>query len=129
MYKDDELYELDRDQLQKELEDATGIQFDDESYDGDYNLYENSTSDGYTIYQFSDRDLNNRIDFENDVFYYEPEAIEILSRIEYLDKGDTYFLTDLDLLFQDEDAVITYLLENYEDRYDNIDTIIAESGE
>ena len=126
---EDKLYELDRDELQRELEEKTGIKFDDESYDGDYNLYENNTSDGYTIYQFSDRDLNNRIDFENDVFYYEPEATEILSRLEYMDEGDTYFIADLDLLFQDENAVISYLLENYEEEYDEIHEIIKESGE
>ena len=48
---EDKLYELDRDELQRELEEKTGIKFDDESYDGDYNLYENNTSDGYTIDQ------------------------------------------------------------------------------
>ena len=46
-----------------------------------------------------------------------------------MDEGDTYFITDLDLLFQDEDAVISYLLENYEEEYDEIHEIIKESGE
>ena len=52
-----------------------------------------------------------------------------------MDPGDTFFISDLDLLFQDENAVIDYLIDNFEDAYDEdgdideIEDIIKESGE
>ena len=127
---EEKLYDLDRDDLIQELVNKTGINIVGGYYSGRADMYVNSqsTADGYEIYTITGA-YDNRTDFHHDVFYYEPSAEEILSRLKDLDEGDTIEIEELEWLDQDEDAIIRYLLENYEEEYDEIHEIIKESGE
>ncbi len=125
---EDKLYELDRDDLIKELENKLEITISEELV-GNADLYIDSlsTADGYEIYAIYQemRYLNT----EYDLFYYEPSAEEILNRLEELDSGDKVYITDMEILSQDENAIIDYLMLNFSDEYDEINEIIEESGE
>ena len=127
---EDKLYELDRDELIKELEKKTGIEIVDGYSSKGAELYIGSqtTADGYEIYTITNgswRDLNP----EYDIFYYEPPAEAILERFAELDEGDVVLIEETEWLSQEEDKIIDYLLENYVEEYDEIHEIIKESGE
>ena len=125
---EDKLYELDRDELIEELQKKTGIKIAEDEYNADLYISSQSTADGYEIYTITDGTYNS-LNPEWDVFYYEPSAKEILNRIRDLHEGDTVQIEEMEWLDQDEDAIISYLLENYEEEYDEIHEIIKESGE
>ena len=126
--KEEQLYELDRDELITELEKIMEITISEDCYNADLYIGSLLTADGYEIYTISSgsfRDLSP----EWDIFYYEPSAEAILERLLDLDPGDKVQIDEMEWLDQDEGAIIDFLLLNYADEYDEIHEIIKESGE
>lgn len=71
----------------------------DETYT--YNLYDlevstYNTADGYEVYVMKSSPFENNLDWENDVFYYQPSFDDIMSRIMELDSGSKVYVDDID---------------------------------
>ena len=71
----------------------------DETYT--YNLYDlevstYNTADGYGVYVMKSSQFENNLDWENDVFYYQPSFDDIMSRIMELDSGSKVYVDDID---------------------------------
>ena len=127
----DDLYELDRTQLITEIEKASGISIGEDFYNADLQLSTWSTADGYDIYVLMNGEYMSDMNWESDVYYYQPNLEDILDRLKDLDEGDQFYVDDVEEYFTDEEVMIDYLIENYPDEYveDEIDIIIIESGE
>ena len=127
----DELYELDRTQLITEIEKASGVQIGGSFYNADLQLSTWSTADGYDVYVLMNGGRMSDMNWESDVYYYQPSLEDILDRLKDLDEGDQFYVDDVEEYFTDEDAIIDYLIEMFPDDYceDEIDIIIKESGE
>lgn len=67
-----------------------------EDYKGtpDLEIGEWHTADGYAVHVIASDPRN--IDFEYDVYYYEPSFTEVIDRIEQLDEDATVFVADLE---------------------------------
>jgi len=59
------------------------------------------TADGYDVYVMTNSSFENQIDWENDVYYYQPSFDDIMSRIMELDPGDKVYTDDLEEYFPD----------------------------
>ena len=127
----DELYELDRTQLITEIEKASGINIGEDFYNADLQLSTWSTADGYDVYVLMNGGRMADMNWESDVYFYQPNLEDILDRMKDLDEGDQFYVDDVEEYFTDEEAMIDFLIENYPDNYceDEIDIIIKESGE
>ena len=127
----DELYELDRTQLLTEIEKASGIKIGEDFYNADLQLSTWCTADGYDIYVLMNGKYMSDMNWESDVYYYQPSLEDILDRLKDLDEGDQFYVDDVEEYFTDEDAMIDYLIDQFPDEYveDEIDIIIKESGE
>ena len=127
----DELYELDRTQLITEIEKASGVQIGGSFYNADLQLSTWSTADGYDVYVLMNGGRMSDMNWESDVYFYQPNLEDILERMKDLDEGDQFYVDDVEEYFTDEDAIIDYLIEMFPDEYveDEIDIIIKESGE
>ena len=127
----DELYELDRTQLITEIEKASGISIGGSFYNADLQLSTWSTADGYDVYVLMNGGRMTDLNWESDVYYYQPGLEDILNRMKELDPGDQFYVDDVEDYFTDEDAMIDYLIDQFPDNYveDEIDIIIKESGE
>ena len=127
----DELYELDRTQLITEIEKASGINIGEDFYNADLQLSTWSTADGYDVYVLMNGGRMADMNWESDVYFYQPNLEDILDRLKDLDEGDQFYVDDVEEYFIDEEVMIDYLIENYPDNYceDEIDIIIKESGE
>lgn len=70
------------------------------------------TADNYDIYVMTNDPSN--IDWENDVYYYEPSAEDILYRIDDVSKnnGDIVYIADLEERLP-EDEIKSWLEDNY----------------
>ena len=71
----------------------------DETYT--YNLYDlevstYNTADGYGVYVMKSSQFENNLDWENDVFYYQPSFDDIMSRIMELDSGSKVYVDDIE---------------------------------
>ena len=71
----------------------------DETYD--YNMYDlevstYNTADGYEVYVINSTPFENSLDWENDVFYYQPSFDDIMSRIMELDADSKVYVSDID---------------------------------
>ena len=73
-----------------------------------------NTADGYEVYVINSTPFENRLDWENDVFYYRPSFDDIMSRIMELDSGSTVYVSDI------EDFMPDYEIEQWIN--DNEDT-------
>jgi len=58
------------------------------------------TADGYTAYVMTN-DPYERLDWENDVYYYQPSFGDIMLRIMELDPGDKVYTDDIEEYFPD----------------------------
>jgi len=71
----------------------------DEMYN--YNMYDlevstYNTADGYEVYVMNSTPFENNLDWENDVFYYQPSFDDIMSRIMELDPGSKVYIDDIE---------------------------------
>ena len=127
----DELYEMDRDELLNEIQKASGIEIGDSFYNADLQLSTWNTADGYDVYVIMNGKYISDMNWESDVYFYQPDLETILDRLKDLDEGDQFYVDDVEEYFTDEDAMIDYLIDQFPDEYveDEIEIIIKESGE
>ena len=83
-------------------------------------IYTQSTADGYEVYVITNDE--SRIDWENDIYYYEPSFNEIVDRIEeindtYVDDPITVYCSDIEQFFN-EYEVEDYIEQNKEEVYE-----------
>lgn len=102
----------------KQLEKLLNVKIDENwPSNPDLSIYTQSTADGYDIYIVTNDE--SRLDWENDVFYYEPNFDEIIERIkevasDYDDEQAVIYCSDIEQFF-DEYAVEDYLVEHDEE--------------
>ena len=72
----------------EKLQNKLNIEIDDtykyNMYDLEVSTY--NTADGYEVYVMKNCSFENQLDWENDVYYYQPSFDDIMSRILELDK-------------------------------------------
>ena len=83
-------------------------------------IYTQSTADGYEVYVITNDE--SRIDWENDIYYYEPRFEDIIERIEeindtYIDEPITVYCSDIEQFFN-EYEVEDYIEQNKDDEDD-----------
>ena len=71
----------------------------DETYN--YNMYDlevstYNTADGYEVYVMKNSSFENQLDWENDVYYYQPSFDDIMSRIMELDADSKVYISDIE---------------------------------
>ena len=71
-----------------------------------------NTADGYTLHVIT-QDARN-LDFEYDVYYYEPSFDQIIDRIKELDKDSIVYISDIELYLPDSE-VQDYIDEHNEE--------------
>jgi len=70
----------------------------DETYN--YNMYDleistYDTADGYEVYVMKSSPFENQLDWENDVYYYQPSFGSIMSRIMELGPDSKIYVSDI----------------------------------
>lgn len=71
----------------------------DETYN--YNMYDlevstYNTADGYEVYVMKNSPFENQLDWENDVYYYQPSFDDIMSRLWELGPDSKVYVSDID---------------------------------
>ena len=66
-----------------------------------------NTADGYEIYCMRNSQFENEIDWENDIYYYQPPFDDIMDRIMQLDYGSRVYISDI------EDFMPDYEIEQW----------------
>ena len=66
-----------------------------------YNMYDlevstYNTADGYEVYVMNSTPFENGLDWENDVYYYQPSFDDIMDRIMQLDAGSKVYVNDIE---------------------------------
>ena len=117
----DELYELDRYELLDEFQKAFDVSISENfTRNTDLSIGTWNTADGYEVYVMNNGDYANDLNFEYDVYYYQPNCEVILDRI--LEAANGYeakiYCDDIEMYFDDEQAIIDCLIENFPDKYD-----------
>lgn len=84
----------------EKLQDKLNIEID-ETYtfkDYDLEISTRTTADGYDVYIMKNTpyDYDVDIDWENNIFYYQPSFDDIMSRIMELDAGSKVYVSDID---------------------------------
>ena len=74
----DELYELDRDELLTEIQKASGIEIGEDLYNADLQLSTWNTADGYDVYVLMNGQYMSDMNWESDVYFYQPDLETIL---------------------------------------------------
>tara|TARA_R100001079_G_C4419428_1_gene139078 strand:+ start:212 stop:538 length:327 start_codon:yes stop_codon:yes gene_type:complete len=87
----------------EKLQDKLNIQIDDMYM---YRLHDlevstMNTADGYEIYCMRNSRFENGIDWENDIYYYQPSFEDIMERILDLDAGSRVYVDDLEAYMPD----------------------------
>tara|TARA_B100000925_G_C21715467_1_gene348576 strand:+ start:74 stop:394 length:321 start_codon:yes stop_codon:yes gene_type:complete len=82
----------------EKLQDKLNIEIN-EMYN--YNMYDlevstYNTADGYEVYVMNSTPFENGLDWENDVYYYQPSFDDIMDRIMQLDAGSTVYIDDIE---------------------------------
>jgi len=95
------------------LQDKLNIEIDDVYK---YNMYDLEvspyyTADGYEIYVMNSTPFENNLDWENDVYYYEPSFEDIMDRIMQLDYGSRVYISDIEQ-FMPEDEIEQWINDN-----------------
>jgi hypothetical protein len=63
-------------------------------YDLEVSTY--NTADGYEVYVMKNSSFENQLDWENDVYYYQPSFDDIMSRIMELDAESKVYVDDIE---------------------------------
>lgn len=120
----DELYELDRYELLDEFQKAFDVSISENfTRNTDLSIDTWNTSDGYEVYVLSNGDYADNLNFESDVYYYQPSCAEIIYRIVEVANGyeAKVYCADIEMYFDDEQALIDALVDNFPDRYTDED--------
>ncbi len=87
----------------EKLQQKLDIEIDDmhryNMYDLEISTY--NTADGYDIYIMNSTPYENSLDWENDVYYYQPNFIDIMDRISQLDSGSLVYVSDIEEFMPD----------------------------
>ena len=82
----------------EKLQQKLDIEIDDmykyNMYDLEISTY--NTADGYDIYVMNSTPFENDLNWENDVYYYQPNFTDIMNRIMELDPGSTVYVSDIE---------------------------------
>ena len=119
-----ELYELDRYELLDEFQKAFEVQISENfTRNTDLSIGTWNTADGYEVYVMNNGDYANDLNFEYDVYYYQPNCEMILDRIIEVANGfeAKIYCDDIEMYFDDEQAIIDCLVDNFPDKYDEDD--------
>ena len=84
-------------ELIEKLQEKLGIQITDDFPIGKSVALECSawnTADGYEIYVMCNDQQN--IDWDNEVYYYQPSFDEVISKLEDLEEGDIVYIDDIE---------------------------------
>lgn len=84
-------------ELIEKLQDKLGIEITDDYPTGKSVALECSawnTADGYEIYVMTNDPQN--IDWDNQVYYYQPSFEEVISKLEDLEEGDIVYIDDIE---------------------------------
>lgn len=120
----DELYELDRYELLDEFQKAFDVSISENfTRNTDLSIDTWNTADGYEVYVLSNGDYADNLNFESDVYYYQPSCAEIIYRIVEVANGyeAKVYCADIEMYFDDEQAIIDALIDNFPDRYTDED--------
>lgn len=120
----DELYELDRYELLDEFQKAFDVSISENfTRNTDLSIDTWNTADGYEVYVLSNGDYADDLNFESDVYYYQPSCAEIINRIVEVANGyeAKVYCSDIEMYFDDEQALIDVLVDNFPDKYNNED--------
>lgn len=116
----DELYELDRYELLDEFQKAFDVSISENfTRNTDLSIDTWNTADGYEVYVLSNGDYADNLNFESDVYYYQPSCAEIINRIVEVASGygEKIYCSDIEMYFDDEQALIDALVNNFPDKY------------
>ena len=119
---EDQLYELDRYELLDEFQNAFDVNISENfTRNTDLSIDTWSTADGYEVYVLSNGDYSADLNFEYDVYYYQPSCATILERIVEVANGyeAKVYCADIEMYFDDEQAIIDCLIDNFPDRYED----------
>ena len=87
----------------EKLQDKLNIEIDDmykyNMYDLEVSTY--NTADGYEVYVMNSTPFENGLDWENDIYYYQPPFEDIMERILDLDAGSTVYVSDIEEFMPD----------------------------
>lgn len=87
----------------EKLQDKLNIEIDDmykyNMYDLEISTY--NTADGYEVYVMNSSPFENSLDWENDVYYYQPDFDDIMDRIMQLNSGSTVYVSDIEEFMPD----------------------------
>ena len=120
----DELYELDRYELLDEFQKAFDVSISENfTRNTDLSIDTWNTADGYEVYVLSNGDYADNLNFESDVYYYQPSCAQIIDRIVEVANGyeAKVYCADIEEYFDDEQAIIDALIDNFPDRYTDED--------
>ena len=82
----------------EKLQQKLDIEIDDmyryNMYDLEISTY--NTADGYDVYVMNSTPFENSLNWENDVYYYQPNFTDIMNRIMELDPGSTVYVSDIE---------------------------------
>ena len=114
----------DEDLTRKNVLDHYHVKLTDNFQDGDFNIYEESTADGYEVW-VACHDIN-RVNICEDVYYYDSDLAEVLiENIKWSNGSENYehvvYISDLDLGFVDEamENLFVYLAYRFEEEVIN----------
>jgi len=85
--------------LQEKLNIEINDVYNRNGYDLEISTY--STADGYEVYVMNSTPFENGLDWENDVFYYQPSFDDIMDRIMQLGPDSTVYVSDIDEFMPD----------------------------
>ena len=114
-YTEDEIYDLDLDGLFTLWNNAgNGLLNISENtmHNADLQICEWTTADGYGIYVMMNGDYMSDMQWDSDVYYYQPSSRDIIERIEDLGSGDVY-IEDMEWI--DSMDLAEHLIENYKE--------------
>lgn len=122
----------DEDIARQNVLDHYHVKLTDDFQDGDFNIYEESTADGYEVW-VACHDIN-RVNISEDVYYYDGDLADVLAdNIKWSNGSENYehviYISDLDLSFVGEAFwnLFEYLAERFEEEV--IDTLVDEGYE
>ena len=80
----------------------------------DLEISTRTTADGYDVYVMTN-DPYEQLDWENDVYYYQPSFDDIMSRVMELDLGDKVYVDDI------EEYLPEYEIEDWINNNEDLD--------
>lgn len=121
----DELYELDRYELLDEFQNSFGVSISENfTRYTDLSIDTWNTADGYEVYVLSEGDYADNLNFESDVYYYQPSCAQVIDRIVEVCSSTNeakVYCNDIEEYFDDEQALIDALIDNFPDKYTDED--------